>query len=803
MTLTVAAPEAFGFLDASVGKIQINGSQLRVAEGQTISLVGGEIGLASGAKLQAAGGRIDIVGVASAGKVQPTPNGITNTTTSKADISLTDSTVTVGNHADSKTVGTIRVQGADITANNSRLWADNNSAIDGVGHSVELSATEDIRFTGSRSQITAIANSSGKGGTVSLEAGNQIEFQGADIVVSANGTGANAGDAGDLTLKARDIRFTDGARLGAATFGAGQGGDVALTAAGQVSFAGENDAGYTSSGIYVRTASTEDDAGAGGSVTIQAQDIEFADGASIYAGTDGPGQGGTVILQAGNQIAFQGADIVVDADGTGANAGNAGDLTLQARDIRFTDGALLGASTFGAGQGGDVTLIATGQVYFAGRNDAGTYASGIYVHTPGTEDNAGAGGKVTIQAQDIEFAAGAQIFATTGGPGQGGTVILQAGNQIAFQGADIVVDADGTGANAGNAGDLMMLARDIRFTDGALLGAATFGAGQGGDVTLIATGQVYFAGENDAGTQSSGIYVRTESMEDNAGASGNITLQAQDIEFAAEAQISATTLGPGQGGSIDLDAVNQITFQNSGIFANTLSNEAYAGNAGNLTILAGTLLKLHANSRFTTTAANADGGNIHIKTPGILHVQDSRINTSVKGGAITNGDTFFDVMFIILENSRIQTDAYGGPGGNIVLISDYLLLSGPSVITSSSHISTGTLNLDGSGLLKNILVNNTLNVEQWQPVPCHKRLGRTSRLIIAGYDAHPTPVDDVLSSLPIHASLLLAPSASMTTPAPQPTTPPQARLSPQVQPLTMQQGYQLAANDADIGCTIL
>ncbi|MEM6405260.1 MAG: filamentous hemagglutinin N-terminal domain-containing protein, partial [Pseudomonadota bacterium] len=355
VTLTVAAPEAFGFLDASVGKIQISGSQLRVAEGQAISLVGGEIDITSSpksdAKLEAAGGRIDLVGVASAGKVKLTSNDITNTTATKANISLTDSTVTADNHTDSKTVGTIQLQGADITVNNSRLQADNNSSVSAAGHSVELDATQDIRFTGS--QITAIVNSSGKGG------------------------------------------------------------DVTLTAAGQVSFAGANEAGQPS-GIAVLTKSTEDDAGTGGNVSIQAQDIQFAEGADISATTFGPGQGGTVSLDAENQIAFQGAVITVDTLGTGANAGDAGDLTLQTRgDIRFTDVAQLSARTLSAGKGGDVTLTAAGQVSFAGENDDS--ASGIYVRTESTEDDAGAGGSVSIQAQDIEFAEGAEISAITFG----------------------------------------------------------------------------------------------------------------------------------------------------------------------------------------------------------------------------------------------------------------------------------------------------------------------------------------------------------------------------------------------------
>src|SRR3954471_14290593 len=44
--LTVAPPEAFGFLDRPPGRITVNQSELRLAPGKTFSLVGGDIDIA-------------------------------------------------------------------------------------------------------------------------------------------------------------------------------------------------------------------------------------------------------------------------------------------------------------------------------------------------------------------------------------------------------------------------------------------------------------------------------------------------------------------------------------------------------------------------------------------------------------------------------------------------------------------------------------------------------------------------------------------------------------------------------------
>ncbi len=90
VSLTVAAPEAFGFLDADIGRIQINGSQLSVRDGQAISLVGGEITLASGARIQTVGGQVNLFGVDSAGEIQLTPTGLHSSTTAQQHNSRQD-----------------------------------------------------------------------------------------------------------------------------------------------------------------------------------------------------------------------------------------------------------------------------------------------------------------------------------------------------------------------------------------------------------------------------------------------------------------------------------------------------------------------------------------------------------------------------------------------------------------------------------------------------------------------------------------------------------------------------------------
>src|SRR4051812_42176880 len=68
--LTVAPPEAFGFLDRPAGRIAVDQSELRLKPGKTFSLVGGDLDLVDGAYLAAASGTINLAAVASAGQVR-------------------------------------------------------------------------------------------------------------------------------------------------------------------------------------------------------------------------------------------------------------------------------------------------------------------------------------------------------------------------------------------------------------------------------------------------------------------------------------------------------------------------------------------------------------------------------------------------------------------------------------------------------------------------------------------------------------------------------------------------------------
>ena len=592
VALTVAAPEAFGFLDDSAGQIRIDGSQLQVQAGEVLSLVGGEITLESSARLRIPGGRVDLVGVASDGEVRLASDQISNTVANRANITLNDSTVDVNNQTDSTTIGRIRVQGAQISANNGQLRADNHSMVDATGNQVELQA-DTIRLTGS--QITTIVNNSGQGGSVRLEARDQVGMHNSLITMETNSEAANAG--------------------------------------------------------------------AGGKLEIQAADITLADTA-ITAETRGSGAGGSVWLEARDQVAMHNSAITMATYSELANAGKGGDLIIQATDITLATGTVITAETLSSGQGGPVRLVAIDQIRLSGQDT--------------------------------------QINSSSHGPGAAGTVRIQAAN-----------------------------------------------------LTLTATARV----ESTSGF----VDQMVDSDLPRTGAAGQIEIDLSGVlHMSGNSKISTSTEGSGDAGNIRIGETSRPMMlwleDGARITSGSEASAADAGDAGRLVILASEQIHLRGNSALTTASKKSGGGGIQVETRDLLYLQDGRITTSVAGGTGQGGNIEIDPVFIILENSRIQANAHGGDGGNITLVADYLLQSGTSVIEASSELSaSGNINVQAvtvdAGSLQVVSQADPLDVAQWQPTPCDQRRGKVSRLTMAGYDAHPAPMDDILSTLPLYNRL--------------------------------------------------
>jgi large exoprotein involved in heme utilization and adhesion len=94
------------------------------------------------------------------------------------------------------------------------------------------------------------------------------------------------------------------------------------------------------------------------------------------------------------------------------------------------------------------------------------------------------------------------------------------------------------------------------------------------------------------------------------------------------------------------------------------------------------------NSFVTTEATQADGGDITLRVQDLIRLRDSQITTAVRSGEGAGGNIVLDTAaeFVVLQNSQIVANAFGGPGGNISIRTGVFLTDPGSQVSASSAL---------------------------------------------------------------------------------------------------------------------
>ncbi len=128
--------------------------------------------------------------------------------------------------------------------------------------------------------------------------------------------------------------------------------------------------------------------------------------------------------------------------------------------------------------------------------------------------NAGGGGSITIDARNIELSQSFLLAGITIDPGsyaaQAGKIILNATDNInVTQGSEILNLVGKKGI--GNAGEIDITAANLYLTQGGKVNTSTFGKGNGGAITINASGTISAKGKDEAG-RNSGIFSDVQQM---------------------------------------------------------------------------------------------------------------------------------------------------------------------------------------------------------------------------------------------------------------------------------------------------
>ncbi|MBD2446992.1 S-layer family protein [Nostoc sp. FACHB-152] len=371
----------------------------------------------------------------------------------------------------------------------------------------------------------------------------------------------------------------------------------------------------------------------------------------------------------GQKVKIQ--DSTVAAETRDASKG--GDLFITADDLQVTDLSLVGTESKGLGQGGDITI----------NTNTLTVSNGAQVVANASAG--GAGGNITIKARDSIDLAGEGEFS--------GDVYT----------SRLSVETSGSG----KAGVVDIATANLTIRDGARILASTSANGTAGNVIINATTADL---KGMSVNQNSGIFSQVE--KDATGQGGNISFYGEKLNIQDGAQISTSTLGSGNAGSIFVEAGNWVhiigqesSLSGSGLFAQVNENNA-TGNGGNVFIKTNNLMLQGATAFISaSTSGVGAGGNVDIKTQDLV-VQDGgqiqaatiglapggKLNvtantiqlkgtaidqspgglfTSTKGDALAGNLTIKTSNLFILDGARVSASSSGaGQGGNISIDSD-------------------------------------------------------------------------------------------------------------------------------------
>ncbi|MEH2332448.1 S-layer family protein [Nostoc sp.] len=736
---------------------------LRVPDGQSLLLVGGEIAINEG-QLNAPGGRVELAGIAGEGTVGLNVDGnnlslIVPDNVAKADISLSNQALV---STSGEGGGAIQVWGKRVTVNGgSKIEASTLGALPGKGLSVN--ASESVQVVGE--SPTGIRSG---------------------LFAETFGTG----DAGNLTINTRQLQMLAGGKISSGTNNAGAAGDLIVNASESVQVAGLTVSGQFGSDLYTQSSSSA--TGEGGKLTINTSRLLVEDGGQVSVSTSGKGLAGNLIVNASESVQLIGIPDNPYLGSTGIFAasngvGDAGDITINTRQLLIQNGAGIITDNEGKGVGGSITVNAE-SVQLVGtailpQFPNRWYPSKISSNAYGT----GSAGKITINTNQLLIQDGAAISARTNGSGAGGSLTVNASQSVKLIGpatnsnslfpfpSSLLTQTSSTGT----AGDLTINTNQLIVREGQL-SASTFGQGNAGNInietvtmniidsqvgssvyrkgfagnlTIHAAESVEISGKIKSFTSNienpAGLFAQVNTQGEGRG--GNLTIETKRLSVSHGGKVQVATFGQGDAGNLTIHASEVEVFDTpiDNLFATGINagieldaDETVIpprGNGGDLTIETDRLsvrggatvsvgtagqgnagrLRIHASksvevvgkspngnfnsqiSAAVTPEGTGSGGSLRLETEQ-MSVRDGGEVTVSSTGAGRAGNLDIQARSLSLDNQgAIAAITRSGNGGNITLkLQDLLLLRNHSQISTTA----GSREFGGNG--GNITINS-------------------------------------------------------------------------------------------------
>ncbi len=421
--------------------------------------------------------------------------------------------------------------------------------------------------------------------------------------------------------------------------------------------------------------------GDGGNITLRAGSLSVRDGAQLAATTSGGGKAGNVTINATNAVSFEGSSALTSVK-SGAT-GNGGNLDLTARSLSLTNNSQLSASTSGKGDAGSI---------FVRDADTVSLDNNSQIHSAVEAGAIGNSQQINLQTRSLSLTNNSQLSASTSGQGDAGSIFVRDANRVSLDNNSQIRSAVEAGA-IGNSQQINLQTRSLSLTNNAQLSASTSGQGDAGSIFVRDANRVSL--DNNSQIRSA--------VE--AGAIGNsqqINLQTRSLSLTNNSQLSASTSGQGNAGSIFVRDADTVSVDDSSI--STAVNPGGKGEGGNVEITTGSLDLDNKALLSASTSGVGNTGGVSVQAQEAISLRNgSQISSSVESTAVGKGQqiTLQARTLSLTNGAQVNATTSGeGDAGSIKVNTDEAV----SLWGDNSRLSTRT-NSGGKG--GNITVDTT------------------------------------------------------------------------------------------------
>lgn len=622
-SLSMAAPEAFGFLGKQSGNLSLKGTHLEFNPGATVQLSANQIAMNQGNittikpedKTPVAG--IDLQLLAVGDVTQDTQVNTLPEQALAGDITLIDTTLDASGNG----TGRVAIRGGDMNALNTIVFADNSGS-----KAADKTLGVDIKSANLNlvnTLATSDATSTGDGGNVTVAVTDKLNLSRGASIHSFTNAGGNAGNvnvsAKDITINGQNAVRQTAISSEANSNSTGNAGNITL-ATETLSINGQN------TGITSNSSNSISKGTAGNIVITASKNLSLTNGAKILSDTSSLGNaGGVTINQGAINITGEGSVISSSTRNSDSNA-NAGSILIATdKSLDLVNGGQIVSITNAQGSAGFVNVQAE-SIVINGQNASTN--TGISTSAGGKA--AGDAGGITIEANKISI------------DRQNST------KSVGF------FSSTNNKASSSNAGMINVTAhKALDLTNGGSISASSVSAGQKpsivkiiapqGKVTItngsgISTDASLASSAGDISINAESLYIDGQSKDTGvtSNASGNSNTQAGNVTINTSKELVLTTGGrvlsdtssQGKAGEIVIQSDSLLIDGNQTLISSSTNSSNTAASAGSVTITASKNLDIkNGGSIQSRTIYNGDAGQITVNAE-TIELGDKNTNTS-------------------------------------------------------------------------------------------------------------------------------------------------------------------------------